>query len=287
MTTKARELLEHGLKDMYDAEHRFTKALGTMIDNAHDRSLVDGFRRHRDVTKNQVKRLEQAFEEIGSRPSREECPAAKGLVREYEKFVEEEGAADGLHDTFAATAGLKVEHYEIASYRALIDLAEFCDYGGAARLTKLSGELAGASTADIAQRTLGSMVDQAREGTLHAVGGVRAVGERAIGEARKVVRKAEKRGRVKLQRGGTTTRRATSTVKRKASTTKRKATRKATTSRARATSKATRGTRNASRPRAKSSTARSRTTAARKTTSRPASRKTTARRRSTARRASR
>jgi hypothetical protein len=253
-----------------------------------------------------VKRLEQAFEEIGSRPSREECPAAKGLVREYEKFVEQEGAADGLHDTFAATAGLKVEHYEIASYRALIDLAEFCDYGGAAKLlkqnlaeeeqaaaemqsaaTKLSGELAGASTADIAQRTVGSMVDQAREGTLHAVGGVRAVGERAIGEARKVVRKAEKRGRAKLQRGSTTARRTTSTVKRKASTTKRKATRKATTSRARATSKGTRGTRNASRPRAKSSTARSRTTAARKTTSRPASRKTTARRRSTARRASR
>jgi ferritin-like metal-binding protein YciE len=322
MTKKARELLEHGLKDMYDAEQRFTKALGTMIENSHDRSLVDGFRRHRDVTKNQVKRLEQAFEEIGSRPAREECLAATGLVREYEKFVDEEGAADGMHDTFAATAGLKVEHYEIASYRALVDLAEFCDFAGAAKLlkqnlaeeeqaagemqsaaTKLSAELAGASTAEMAQRSVGAMVSHVREGTFAAVGGVMSVGERAVDRARSVVRTAEKRGRKRLGEPGsavrsakTTAKRKAATVKRKASaskssakrratTAKRKATRTATT-RTRGTSKGTRTTRSVSRPRAKSSTGRSRSTTARRTASRPAGRKSTARR-STARRTSR
>jgi ferritin-like metal-binding protein YciE len=302
MSTKAHALLEHGLKDMYDAEQRFTKALGTMMENAHDRSLVDGFRRHRDVTQVQVKRLERAFEEIGSTPKREECPAAKGLVREYEKFVDEEGSADGLHDAFAATAGLKVEHYEIASYRALIDLAEFCDYGGAARLlkqnlaeeeqaaaemqaasTKLTAELAGASTAELAQRSLGAMVDHVREGTFAAVGGVLSVGERAVGDARKVVRKAEKRGRAKMKRAPTSARSPSSTVKRKATRKAARVKRKATAARPRGTSKGTRGTRNVSRPRAKTATTRSRTTVARKTTRRPVARKST---RSTARRRS-
>ncbi len=296
-TTKARELLEHGLKDMYDAEQRFTKALGVMTDNAHDRSLADGFRRHQEVTRGQVKRIERAFKEIGSRAVREECPAAKGLVREYEKFLEQEGAGNGLLDAFAATAGLKVEHYEIASYRALISLAEFCDYGGAAKLlkqnlaeeeqaaaemqsasTKLSAELAGASTADVAQRSLGAMVDQVREGTLAAVGGVRAVGEQAVGRARKVVRKAENRGRTKMKRGTTTTRSAASTVKRKAK-------KKPVTSRTRAASKATRGsTKSVSRPRGSSTTSRARTSSSRKTTGPAARRKST---RSTTRRTSR
>ncbi len=282
MSTKARELLEHGLKDMYDAEHRFTQALGTMMENAHDRSLVEGFRRHREITRGHVQRLERAFEEIGTRPQRVECPAAKGLVRAYEKFVDEEGAADGFHDAFAASAGLKVEHYEIASYRTLIDLAEFCAYDGAAKLLKqnlaeeeqaaaemqtvsttLSAELAGASAAEVAQRSLGAMVDHVREDAFAAVGGVRAVGERAVGDVRKAVRKAEKRGRAKMKRGTTTGRRASSTVK-------RKTTRKATASRTRGTSKGMRGTRTVSGPRAKAASTRSRSSSVRKATRWPA-----------------
>lgn len=304
-TTKARALFEHGLKDMYDAEQRFTQALGTMIDNAHDRSLVDGLRRHRDVTRQQVRRLERCFDEIGERPQRRECPAARGLVREYEKFVDDEGTGDGLHDAFAATAGLKVEHYEIASYRALIDLAEFCKFRGAARLLsqnlaeeeqaaaemqaaamKLSAQLAGASTADVAHRSLGSMVSHVREGTFAAVGGVRSVGERAVGRARGVVRRAETRGRERVEGSTTTPKRKAKATK---SSAKRKATRarKTATSRVRGTSKGTRSTRNVSgRPKAESATTRAGSTSGRRTT-RPASRRTTARRRSTARRTSR
>lgn len=300
MREKAHKLLEHEMKDMYDAEQRFVDALGTMIDNAHDRSLADGFRRHREVTKGQVKRLERVFDEIGIRPQRVECPAARGLVREYEKFVEQEPSGDGMLDTFAATSGLKVEHYEIASYRSMIDLAVFCDYNGAARLlkqnlaeeeqaaaemqvaaTKLTAKLADAPLTAVAGRTVGKMVDQVREGTMNTVGGVIAVGDRAVGSARGAVRKAERRGRKKVtsaKRGRTSTsKRATS--KARGTAKKAKKTAKRATSKARTTARAT----------ARRATSTTRRTA--RSSTGPASRRTSARRRSakrtTARRTSR
>jgi ferritin-like metal-binding protein YciE len=293
MTRQARELLEHGLKDMYDAEHRFADALTEMIDNATDRSLEDSFRRHRDVTKEQARRLETAFKELGSKPQREACPAAQGLVKEYQKFVGENQGKTEVLDAFAATAALKVEHYEIATYRSLVDLAEFCDLPKAARVlkqnlaeeeqtaaeaqsaaTKLGGELAGASNADIARRAAGGMFDHAREYTLANLGTAKSLGEKAVGDARKVARKAERRGRTVVKRaraqGNSTTRKTKTTATRRAKTT---ASRAKTTAR-RATTAARSTTR-----RAKASTTRARKTVAR---SRPAARKgtTTARRRS-------
>src|SRR5687767_4933762 len=127
MNQAAQKLLEHGLKDMYDAEQRFVVVLGKMESNATDSSLADGFRRHRQITENQVERLEKAFADLGTKPSREDCDGAKGLIKEYDKFVAEDSYGAGVLDAFAATSALKVEHYEIASYRSLIDLAEFCD----------------------------------------------------------------------------------------------------------------------------------------------------------------
>lgn len=297
-TTEARKLLEHGLKDMYDAEQRFVDALGTMIANATDRSLADGFRRHREVTKGQVKRLEKAFADIGTRPQRAECAAARGLVREYERFVQEETSGDGMLDTFAASAGLKVEHYEIASYRTLIDLAEFCDYDKAARAlkqnlaeeeqaaaemqaaaTKLSAKLADAPTTAVAGRAVGAVFDQVREGTMTAVGGVMSVGERAVGRARGALKSAEQRGRGRVG----STRRQTSSTARRASSSARKTT---------ATAKRTAGTakrKSATTARRATSAARqtgaSTTRRARATTSRTTGRgKATTRRKSSARR---
>jgi ferritin-like metal-binding protein YciE len=284
MTRQARELLEHGLKDMYDAEHRFADALGEMIDDATDRSLEDSFRRHRDVTQNQARRLETAFKDLGVEPERESCPAAQGLVKEYQKFAQDNRGKKDILDAFAATAALKVEHYEIATYRGLVDLAEFCDLPKAARVlkqnlaeeeqtaaeaqsaaTKLGGELAGASNADIARRAAESAFDQAREHTLVNLGTAKVVGEKAIGEARKVVRKAERRGRTVVKRAQTqrkrTTAKAKSTATRRAKTTTRRA--KTTASRAKA---ATRSTTRRAKPttaRRRTSTGPKRTTASR------------------------
>jgi ferritin-like metal-binding protein YciE len=259
MDQRALELLEHGIRDMYDAEQRFVQSLEKMERNADDPSLAKGFRRHKDVTENQVKRLEKAFREMDKEPRREPCAAAKGLVTEYDTFVMEHRGGNGLLDAFAANAGLKVEHYEIASYRALVNLAEFCDLDGVAKLLsetlaeeeqaaaemmsasmKLGAKLAGASTTKVATRGVASMFDHARENTFAAIGGARAVTGRAadrVASARRTTkakakaskRKAKSPAKRTTSRAKTTARSASKTAKRKPA---RKPTRKRTTARA-------------------------------------------------------
>jgi ferritin-like metal-binding protein YciE len=289
METQARELLEHGLRDMHDAEQRFVQALGTMTENAKDPSLADGFRRHQAITRNHVRRLEQAFEIMGTSPQRIECPGARGLIREYEQFAQDHPGGDGIMDAFAASAGLKVEHYEIASYRALVDLAQFCDLGGCARLlkqnlaeeeqaaaemqsaaTNLGAELAGASPAAIAGRTFGAITDQMREGTLVSLGGAKSVAGRAVGSARKAVRTAERRGRTVRTKTARSTKARTRTGKTK--TTTRRTGARATTARRKTTARAT-GARRKTTP-GRSST-RSRRPAASRTRRKTATRRRT------------
>ena len=210
MDQRAIELLEHGMRDMYDAEQRFAQSLDKMQRNADDPSLKSGFRRHKDVTENQVKRLEHAFQELNRPAKREECAAAKGLVAEYENFIAEHRPGNGFLDAFAANAGLKVEHYEIASYRALVNLAEFCDLDKVARLLsqnlaeeeqaasemmsasmKLGAKLAGASAAKVATRGVASMFDRARENTYAAIGDVKATAGTASARVRSRAKKAK------------------------------------------------------------------------------------------------
>jgi len=283
MDRRALELLEHGLKDMYDAEQKFARSLEKMASNADDKSLRSGFVRHQAVTENQVKRLEQAFEELNQTPQRENCSAANGLVTEYEKFVEEHRGGNGLLDAFAANAGLKVEHYEIASYRGMVDLAEYCSLDKVADLLRknlaeeeqaaaemmaasnnLSAKLAGAPVRKIATQAFATAFDQAREGTMATVGATIGSARAAAGRVGSAVERAERRGR-RVKAG---TKRKTTATRKKASAKRGTATRKAkTTAR-----------------KAKATTRKAKTTAKRKATrSRPAAKRSTARK-STARR---
>ena len=304
MSKRGQELLEHGLKDMYDAEHRFVQALETMIEQVSDEALTDGFRRHLRVTKEQIRRLESCFDELGEQPQREECPGAKGLVREYEKFVSEERPDKATLNAFAAESAQKVEHYEMVSYRSLLNLADFLGYRNCAKAFRqnlaeeeeagaelrttsevLAAELTGAPMPGVARRAAGTVFDQVREGTRATMGAARAVGQTATRRTGRMVDKAERRGR-----------KAVSTARKRGQTARAKATRRASTARrkttgarkttARGTSRSTTARRRpASRSTTRRSSARSATTR-RSTTRRPASRSTARRTtgRSTARR---
>lgn len=134
MSNRAKQLLEHELKDMYDAEHRFVDALQTMIERTHDTELADGFHRHQLVTRGQIRRLEHCFEEIKATPKREHCAGAEGIVKEYQSFVKKQKPDAQTLDVFTAGTALKAEHYEIAAYQAMVDLARRLDMNRCAAL---------------------------------------------------------------------------------------------------------------------------------------------------------
>jgi ferritin-like metal-binding protein YciE len=124
MTQTAQELFEHELRDMYDAENKLINALDKMSNDASDEQLSRAFAEHRDVTQQQTVRLERVFELVERAPRREPCAGINGLIEEYQKFNKEEDPSPEVRDVFATGAALKVEHYEIASYRSLIKLAD-------------------------------------------------------------------------------------------------------------------------------------------------------------------
>ncbi len=122
--TTINEQYMHDLGDIYDAEHQFIKGMEDMVKNAGDAKLKQMINTHIEQTKGQIKNLEQVFNILGKDPERVMCDAAKGLVSEAGKGMKEASEASAVQDVVIAGAADKVEHYEIASYRALIKGAQ-------------------------------------------------------------------------------------------------------------------------------------------------------------------
>lgn len=129
-----RELLLHGLKDLYYAENRMVKKLPGMIENTTDEELMRGLQAHLEQTRSHVTNLERVFEELGEEAGGEKCPGLDGIVAEYEQFVDEEQPSPEIRDAFLTGSAARVEHYEIAAYRALVESAKAVGEESAAKL---------------------------------------------------------------------------------------------------------------------------------------------------------
>lgn len=138
MAQNARELFEHELKDMYDAEHKLVKALDNMAEDVQNEELSQGFKQHRQATEKQIQRLDQVFDICDIKPERQPCAGIDGLIKEYTKFVSDEKPEGPVLDVFATGAAKKVEHYEIVAYQGLIELAKQLDVQEAVRLLEQS-----------------------------------------------------------------------------------------------------------------------------------------------------
>src|SRR5207237_2449733 len=79
---------------------------------------------HRTQTEQQVSRLEQVFETIGTKSFAKKCEAMDGLIREANDIIDETEDKTMTRDAALIMAAQKVEHYEIASYGGLVQLAK-------------------------------------------------------------------------------------------------------------------------------------------------------------------
>jgi ferritin-like metal-binding protein YciE len=108
-------LLEHQLKDLYDAEHQITDALPKMKNAAKSESLKNAFDKHLKTTEQQIKRLEQVFDMLGTPAVRQHCKGMEGLIKEGDELIKVDADPD-VRDAGLITAAQKVEHYEMAGY---------------------------------------------------------------------------------------------------------------------------------------------------------------------------
>lgn len=128
------ELFARELQGMYAAELRMMDLLQNLSDDVADEELSRAFSRHRSVTQEQVRRIESIFERARIERQKGPCEGFDGLVAEFENFVYKEKSPDKLKDVFATSLGIKIEYYEIISYKELIKLANNSSMNWAAML---------------------------------------------------------------------------------------------------------------------------------------------------------
>ena len=119
---KLKDFMVDGMKDLYWAEKALVKNLPKMAKNATSKKLKDAVNGHLAETKNQVKRLEDAFKALKLKPEAVKCDAMDGLIKEAEGILEETEPG-AVRDAAIIAAAQKVEHYEIATYGGLAQLA--------------------------------------------------------------------------------------------------------------------------------------------------------------------
>lgn len=116
-------LLEAGLKDIYSAEKQLVEALPEVIQAVDDEELEESITNHLEKTKKHVQRLEKVFERLGIQKGEEKCAAMEGLLQESRKVVQEFQRGP-VRDAALIIGCQKIEHYEIASYGSLCELAD-------------------------------------------------------------------------------------------------------------------------------------------------------------------
>jgi ferritin-like metal-binding protein YciE len=132
VNSKLQEFFVDQLKDIYWAEQKLVKTLPKLEEAAHSDELKAAFNSHLQETKNHVSRLENVFELIGEKAEAVECHAMAGITDEGEEIIDETDDNTAQRDVGLIFAGQKAEHYEIASYGGLIELARTLGYTDAA-----------------------------------------------------------------------------------------------------------------------------------------------------------
>ncbi len=129
-----KDVLQEQLEDLYSAETQLVTALPKLEKAATNEELKTAFKEHLEETKGHVKRVEEALGELGfTGTPTEECKGMKGLITEGEEVIETSGDSTAKDATLIAAAQ-RVEHYEIAAWGTVRQLAKECGYDGIAEL---------------------------------------------------------------------------------------------------------------------------------------------------------
>jgi ferritin-like metal-binding protein YciE len=119
-----KEFFIEELKDIYYAEKQIAKTLPKMKKAATSEELKQAFESHLTMTQTQIERLEQVFEQLGQKAKGKTCEAIEGIIKEGEGIIADTDSKTATRDVGLIFAAQKVEHYEIATYGGLAQLAE-------------------------------------------------------------------------------------------------------------------------------------------------------------------
>jgi ferritin-like metal-binding protein YciE len=117
------KIFEDELKDIYWSEKALAKSIAKILKQASSRVLIETLKAHLEEKREQVKRIENAFELIQKDPAEKKCKAVANIIEETEQMMHtfDEGVA---RDSAIVSGSQQVEHYEIGIYKTLCKFAE-------------------------------------------------------------------------------------------------------------------------------------------------------------------
>lgn len=111
------------LKDAFSAEKQAIQAMKRTLRKASDPQLKEGIEAHIAQSEEQRDRVERALDSMGARPGRKVCEAMRGLVEEAQHEMEEQEKGPVM-DLVIVASQQRMEHYEIAAYGTMVELAK-------------------------------------------------------------------------------------------------------------------------------------------------------------------
>lgn len=120
------DLFVDELRGAYYVETQLVGELDHMAMQASNDKISNGFADHRDETREQIDRLEEAFRALGETPEERPVPLLDALVEERERY---EGMIDDtdLLDVVYLGAGMKTERIEMTMYEGMLMNAKKLD----------------------------------------------------------------------------------------------------------------------------------------------------------------
>jgi ferritin-like metal-binding protein YciE len=127
-SSRLQEFFHDEIKDIYWAEKKLVKTLPKLAKAATSSELKNAFTEHLEVTKEHVTRLEKVFDLLGHKPQAKKCDAMEGITEEGASIIEDTEDGTSTRDVALILAGQKAEHYEIATYGGLAQIASTLGY---------------------------------------------------------------------------------------------------------------------------------------------------------------
>jgi ferritin-like metal-binding protein YciE len=126
--SKLRGFFTDQLRDIYWAEKKLVKKMYKLSEATTSPQLRDALTNHTAQSRIHVDRLEKVFALIGEAADGKKCPAMSGIIEEGEDIVDDTDDGSAQRDVGIIFAAQKAEHYEIATYGGLAQLAKTLGY---------------------------------------------------------------------------------------------------------------------------------------------------------------
>ena len=111
------------LQDIYYAEAKIEESLAKIKHKATSEELQEAIEDHELITKKQILRLEKVFKHLGEEAKKKKCDAIDGILKEVDEMVKSTKDGSMTRDVAIIIGAQKVEHYEIATYGGLVQIA--------------------------------------------------------------------------------------------------------------------------------------------------------------------